>query len=139
MERKSKQADLPSNYCLVNDPEIRKKDIRFTVPVHQKPKEIILPPLIFTESLNRFPEWECVLFQHIYEQSNNCMTLREHIECADKIYLVTDGGSYQEIGYFGWSIATESNILLIGFGHVQGNPSLQESLRTEETSHLSLL
>eukprot|EP00957_Ditylum_brightwellii_P178654 13607736-Ditylum_brightwellii.AAC.1 len=33
----------------------------------------------------------------------------------------------------------ETTILWIGYNHVQGNPDLQESLRMEEISHISLL
>eukprot|EP00957_Ditylum_brightwellii_P030861 2338534-Ditylum_brightwellii.AAC.1 len=94
---------------------------------------------MFAESIHWLPGWGKILMQHIYEQSNSSMKLKEHLECTDKIYLVTDRGMHRGLGYFWWAIATETTILWIGFGQAQGNPSLQKSLRMEGISHLSLL
>eukprot|EP00957_Ditylum_brightwellii_P169399 12893232-Ditylum_brightwellii.AAC.1 len=50
---------------------------------------------------------------------------------ANTLYLVTDGGVKEKVGYFGWVIATVMDILCKAKGHTPGPLKLMESLRTE--------
>ena len=54
------------------------------------------------------------------------------------IYLVSDGGEENGLGYFGWVIATKNKILIKHKGHAAGNLSLIESLRIKSVGALSI-
>eukprot|EP00957_Ditylum_brightwellii_P000386 30129-Ditylum_brightwellii.AAC.1 len=47
------------------------------------------------------------------------------------IYYVTDGGSNDGIGYFGWVITTDTRIITKGYGQAQRNEHQMESLKAE--------
>ena len=58
---------------------------------------------------------------------------------TDTIYIVSDGGVADTEGYYGWVIATSSNIVIEGHGYVPGNPSHIDSLRAESMGMLHAL
>lgn len=58
---------------------------------------------------------------------------------TDTIYVVSDGGVADTEGYYGWVIATSSNIVIEGHGYVPGNPSHIDSLRAESMGMLHAL
>eukprot|EP00978_Attheya_sp_CCMP212_P022685 scaffold68115_cov70-Attheya_sp.AAC.3 len=97
-------------------------------------------PETFEEYLSQLPAWETSLLSCLTEEkvSITAHTLKQHLEQATNLYLVSDGGATEGHGYFGWVIATESIILWNGKGRVQINPNLMESLRTESVGLLSL-
>eukprot|EP00957_Ditylum_brightwellii_P101337 7722665-Ditylum_brightwellii.AAC.1 len=47
------------------------------------------------------------------------------------LYYVTDGGADNGIGYFGWVIATDTRIIMKGYGQARGNEHQMESFRAE--------
>jgi len=55
------------------------------------------------------------------------------------IWLVTDGGVSDSIGYFGWVIATDTTILFEGKGSVQGNDEEMDSTRAESGALMEAL
>eukprot|EP00957_Ditylum_brightwellii_P082199 6250295-Ditylum_brightwellii.AAC.1 len=55
-----------------------------------------------------------------------------------EIWWVTDGGLDDDIGYFGWVIAIDQQILWKNRGHTPGHEEYIETLRTEGISHLLL-
>eukprot|EP00957_Ditylum_brightwellii_P034472 2614467-Ditylum_brightwellii.AAC.1 len=55
---------------------------------------------------------------------------------GSELWIATDGSVKGPLGYFGWVIATKSQILCERYGHSQGNPELVESLRAESTALL---
>ena len=58
---------------------------------------------------------------------------------AETIYIVSDGGTVNNEGYYGWVIATSSTIIIEGHGYVPGNPSQIDSLRAESMGMLHAL
>ena len=64
------------------------------------------------------------------------------INLAHKLYYITDGRADDDIGYFGWFIATKTNILTEGKGQALGKDSLMESLRAKtygRIAHITFL
>ena len=55
------------------------------------------------------------------------------------IYLITDGAEANGLEYFEWIIGTDNKILVQHKGHVMGNSSLIELLRTKSIGALSTL
>ena len=58
---------------------------------------------------------------------------------VDTIWIVSDGGKGDAIGYYGWVVATGTNIIYEGEGHVPGNPLHLDSLRAESMGMLHAL
>eukprot|EP00957_Ditylum_brightwellii_P103158 7862087-Ditylum_brightwellii.AAC.1 len=56
-----------------------------------------------------------------------------------ELWVVSDGGVKEGYGYFGFVIATETQILWKGQGQVQGNSVQMESLQAESSGGLALL
>eukprot|EP00957_Ditylum_brightwellii_P147237 11211681-Ditylum_brightwellii.AAC.1 len=50
------------------------------------------------------------------------------MQLQEQIYFVIDGGLDDNIGYFGWVIATDQTILWENRGHVQGEKGQIETL-----------
>eukprot|EP00957_Ditylum_brightwellii_P007078 536448-Ditylum_brightwellii.AAC.1 len=114
--------------------------ITFTQPVAISTKSTTPEPAkTFREYTSRLLQWEKVLLENIYKQLRSIQKLKEHIQCADNILLVTDSGLTEELGHLRWCIATEETILWIGNEHVVSNLELNESLQTEGISYISLL
>ena len=63
------------------------------------------------------------------------MTLQDE----QQIYLVSDGGEENGLGYYGWVIVTENQILVKHKGHAADNPRLIESLRTKSVGALTII
>ena len=55
------------------------------------------------------------------------------------IWIVTDGGVSDSIGYYGWVIATDTTILYESQGSVQGNDEEMDSTRAESGALLEAL
>eukprot|EP00957_Ditylum_brightwellii_P095408 7267409-Ditylum_brightwellii.AAC.1 len=73
--------------------------------------------------------------QILVEEEDLISILKEEI----KVFLVSDRGEVDGIGYFGWVIGTHTEELVHHKGHVAGNPNLIESLWSERIGALSLL
>lgn len=54
------------------------------------------------------------------------------------VYLVSDGGEDNGLGYYGWVIATKDDIIVEHKGHAYGNKRLIKFLRTESIGVLSI-
>eukprot|EP00957_Ditylum_brightwellii_P070317 5341649-Ditylum_brightwellii.AAC.1 len=65
-------------------------------------------------------------------------SLKVAIQLGGEIWWVTDGALDEDIGYFGWAIATYQKILWENRGHVPGHEEYIETLRTEGISNLLL-
>ena len=44
-----------------------------------------------------------------------------YFSCAPQLWIVSDGGLCQDIGYYGWVIANDTSIIWEGRGQVPGN------------------
>eukprot|EP00978_Attheya_sp_CCMP212_P011911 scaffold29619_cov63-Attheya_sp.AAC.6 len=98
------------------------------------------PKMLYMARKVVLPAWETSLLSCLTEEKLSITThnLKQHLEQATNLYLVSDGGATEGHGYFGWVIATGSTVLWNGKGRVQGNTNLMESLRTESVGLLSL-
>eukprot|EP00957_Ditylum_brightwellii_P119490 9116923-Ditylum_brightwellii.AAC.1 len=65
--------------------------------------------------------------------------IRHLLEENTPIYLVTDDGVKDNIGYYGWVMATVIEIVCKAKGHAPGPIKQMESLRAENISLLSIL
>ena len=54
------------------------------------------------------------------------------------LWIATDRGVKGPLGYFGWVIATDTQVLWEGKGQAQSNPDLIESLRAESIALLAV-
>eukprot|EP00957_Ditylum_brightwellii_P201824 15327368-Ditylum_brightwellii.AAC.2 len=62
-----------------------------------------------------------------------------HLQCADTIWHVTDGGKEENNGYYRWVLTTDTTRLWEGQGYVQSNLELLESQRTESMNHFYII
>eukprot|EP00957_Ditylum_brightwellii_P107986 8237713-Ditylum_brightwellii.AAC.2 len=97
------------------------------------------PSKTFQLFIKTLPLWEQKLLRKIREIKSSYATLKIHLQLADSIWIVTERGLKEGGSYFGWVIATHSDILWESRGHIQGNPKLIESMWTEGVSHLAAL
>eukprot|EP00957_Ditylum_brightwellii_P038258 2892986-Ditylum_brightwellii.AAC.1 len=65
--------------------------------------------------------------------------LKHLLEENTTIYLVTDSGVKDNIGYYGWVMATVIEILCKAKGHAPGPLKQMKSLRAESIGLLSIL
>eukprot|EP00957_Ditylum_brightwellii_P006287 477123-Ditylum_brightwellii.AAC.1 len=56
----------------------------------------------FKEYISVLEIWEQQFLRNIHHTGKSLTTLKVHLQLADKIWLVTDGGVAEEDGYFGW-------------------------------------
>ena len=85
------------------------------------------------------PPWDLPLSQHNRPLSQD-WDLHVHLESpGSSITLSTDGGALPHIGYFGWAIASEFDILWQGIGAIPAHSTQLNSLRPESMSYLSSL
>ena len=94
--------------------------------------------IYFNDYIETLQQWEAELIrgtQQVLEIEDVISILQDE----QKIYLVSDGGEENGLGYFGWVIASETEILVKHKGHAAGNPSLVESLRTKSVGVLSII
>ena len=92
------------------------------------------------------PTWE-QLMKHTWQQYNehlNSYTVINkyigiEIQSAETLWVVSDGGLDDNLGYYGWVIANSSQILCEGRGLDPGNPEKLDSLRTERAGMLHAL
>ena len=94
--------------------------------------------IYFNDYIDTLQQWEAELIrgtQQVLEIEDIIPILQDD----QKLYLVSDGGEENGLGYFGWVIASETEILVKHKGHAAGNPSLIESLRTESVGALSII
>ena len=113
----------------------------FTHPTERESNQEAKEPCRSTwdKYISKLQKWEQVLLKKVMEDPNLSQTLRECIERGVKLWFVTDGGAKDGKGYFGWVIATATQILWRGKGKANGNPHQMESLRTESVGMLSLM
>ena len=55
----------------------------------------------------------------------------------DELWIVSDGGTHNGLGYFGWVIATSTSVLWEDYGQVPGNAEQMDSLRAESYGTLA--
>jgi hypothetical protein len=120
----------------------RQTKLVFTTPANNEGHQeaIKAPPTNFYDHIAGLPEWEIGALGNITEVvcCVSALSLKQHLEHATNLYLVSDGGAVDGHGYFGWVIATGTTVLWKGRGGTPGNPNLMESLRTESFGLLSL-
>eukprot|EP00957_Ditylum_brightwellii_P030741 2329496-Ditylum_brightwellii.AAC.1 len=63
----------------------------------------------------------------LVEEEDLISILKEDI----KVFLLSDRGEVDGLGYFGWVIGTHTEELVQNKGHATGNPKLIKSLRSE--------
>ena len=68
------------------------------------------------------------MLKKVMEDPNLSQTLRECIERGVKLWCGTDGGAKDGKGYFGWVIATATEILWRGKDKANGNPHQMEKV-----------
>eukprot|EP00957_Ditylum_brightwellii_P119661 9129677-Ditylum_brightwellii.AAC.1 len=56
----------------------------------------------FQDYISTLENWEQHFLRNITQTRKSLMTLKVHLQLADKIWLVTDGGVAEEDGYYGW-------------------------------------
>ena len=61
------------------------------------------------------------------------------LTCAQSLWIVSDGGLFQNHGYYGWVIANDTSIIWEGRGRVPGNHDQFDSLRSESSGFLHAL
>jgi hypothetical protein len=117
-----------------------------TLICHKSKSTTQLPPIeretssTFKEYLrNKTEPWEQPLLADIREMTNGVLLLYTLLAIGTRLFFVTDGGDTDGDGYFGWVLATDTEILWTGSGLSPGNKSLNESLRSESTAYLSIL
>eukprot|EP00957_Ditylum_brightwellii_P175299 13345091-Ditylum_brightwellii.AAC.1 len=71
----------------------------------------------------------------LVEEEDLISILKEDI----KVFLVSDGGEMDGLGYFGWVIGTHIEELVRHKGHAAGNPKYIELLRSENFAFITIL
>jgi hypothetical protein len=141
VEESSKPTTLPDDSVPVTDIEELFEGFQFSIPTQASPEAPINETTIetFSDYVRTLPDWEQQLISSTRESTDETeSTLNKLLTTAEDLFLVTDGGANDGHGYFGWVIATSSEILWRGKGRVPGNRHLMESLRTESVGMLSL-
>ena len=59
--------------------------------------------------------------------------------CAPALWIVSDGGLFQDLVYYGWVIANDTSIIWEGRGQVPENNTQFDSLRSERSGFLHAL
>eukprot|EP00957_Ditylum_brightwellii_P135336 10319643-Ditylum_brightwellii.AAC.1 len=75
------------------------------------------PPTSFKQYILTLEKWErhiLIHWQHVHHDQD----LKRYIQLGATFYYVTDGGTDDGIGYFGWLIATETTLVTKGYGQV---------------------
>ena len=85
------------------------------------------PPATFIDYVNTLDKWEIDLLAD-YNLQYDKEDIIQILDTAGRLYFVSDGGKTDGLGYFGWVIATEMEILVKHKGHASRNPTLIESL-----------
>ena len=93
----------------------------------------------FQTYIETLPKWEQMLLTGISEKQNSYANLETHLKMGSALWIATDGGAKGPLGYFGWVIATDTNILWKGKGQAYSNPDLIESLRAESIGLLAAI
>jgi hypothetical protein len=78
-----------------------------------------LAPLSFFDHLESLDPWERMLLRDT-TCTANLLSLKDHLERGNRIYIASDGGANAVAGSFGWVIATHDTILWKGKGPVYG-------------------
>eukprot|EP00978_Attheya_sp_CCMP212_P042224 scaffold253689_cov69-Attheya_sp.AAC.1 len=123
VEKDSTVSLLPSDAVPITDVIKRPTKYFFTTPAgtQSNAKDPPNNPETFEEYLGQLPAWETSLLSCLTEEelSITVHDLKQHLEQATNLYLVSDGGATEGHGYFGWVIATGSTVLWNGKGRVQ--------------------
>eukprot|EP00957_Ditylum_brightwellii_P016382 1231542-Ditylum_brightwellii.AAC.1 len=82
----------------------------------------------FQTNIETLPKWEQILLTDISEKYNSYTNLKTHLKMGSALWIVTDRGMKGPLGYFGWVIAMDTQVLWEGKGQAQSNPYLIESL-----------
>eukprot|EP00957_Ditylum_brightwellii_P203068 15333085-Ditylum_brightwellii.AAC.1 len=129
----------PKGRSPITDVMIREHHMESTPPMKVVHKETIQrpTPTLFREYITTLSNWEQRLLKHFKATNTSYGSLKTHIELGDKLWAVTDRGLKRGDGYFGWVIATDTNILWEGEEYAQSNAELAESIHTEGMAHLA--
>eukprot|EP00957_Ditylum_brightwellii_P086879 6612437-Ditylum_brightwellii.AAC.1 len=99
---------------------------------HTKP-----PPITFHHYISNLEEWGKHILTHwTFKTTEQAAFVG--INLAQELYYVTIGRANDGIGYFGWLITTDTNILIEGKGQALRKDSLVESLRAKIYCGLAL-
>eukprot|EP00957_Ditylum_brightwellii_P042699 3233550-Ditylum_brightwellii.AAC.1 len=85
----------------------------------------------FQTYIESLPKWDQILLTDTKEKHNSNANLETHLQMGSELWVAADGGVKGSLGYFGWVIATETQVLWEGKGQSQSNPELIESLQAE--------
>eukprot|EP00957_Ditylum_brightwellii_P059261 4498348-Ditylum_brightwellii.AAC.1 len=91
----------------------------------------------FRAYIQMLPRWEKILLDRLQSMGLHSLTLKQLLQMSEEIWVVTDGGVNQQLGYFGFVIATSTQILWKGDGQAQGNAIQMESLHTKKCRRFS--
>ena len=111
--------------------------LQFTPPMSYKIRQKRKPPTSFRQYIQTLEKWERQLLKH-WQHVHNEQDLQKEIQLGTTFYYVTDGGADDGIGYFGWTIATETTLITKGYGQVLGTDHQMESLRAETYGAIAL-
>lgn len=115
------------------------KDIKSTQTFPQKTVKPhhLMANLSLLKNMCLLTKWDSQPLQHV-EEIVKRISLKQHTKLGTKLWIATDGGVMEGNGYFGWVIATDTEMLTSNYGHAPENPLLTEYLRTESIGFLSL-
>ena len=114
------EGEKPSGGSPITDLRLCKHQLESTSPtdIMQKKWTTTKVTKTFRSYIQTLEPWEQRLLKHIREHHDSYGSSIIHLQMADKIWLVTDGGLNNGDGYFGWVIASNTNILWEGRGYV---------------------
>eukprot|EP00957_Ditylum_brightwellii_P155434 11831294-Ditylum_brightwellii.AAC.2 len=96
-------------------------------------------PNTFRVYVQTLLNWEQALLGKLYCTGLGQMPLHQLLQTTEEIWVVTNGGVNESYGYFGFVIATGSQILWKGHRQAQGNAMQMESLRAGSGGRLAAL
>eukprot|EP00957_Ditylum_brightwellii_P155737 11857013-Ditylum_brightwellii.AAC.1 len=76
---------------------------------------------------------------YVWERHQSFINLKTFLQLGEKLWVASDGGVTNWLGYYACVIATDIFILQEGYGHSKGVPEAMESLQAESFGLLSAL
>eukprot|EP00957_Ditylum_brightwellii_P204667 15340346-Ditylum_brightwellii.AAC.1 len=114
--------------------------ICITLPASYEPKQMVpsIQHTTFLKYVQTLEEWECSVLEEVDMEVKED-ELKELSQDNIQLFLVSDGGEIDGLGYFGWVIGTHMDVQVKHKGHIPGDPDLIESLQIKNVGALSLL
>eukprot|EP00957_Ditylum_brightwellii_P151464 11534488-Ditylum_brightwellii.AAC.1 len=113
---------------------------KFTIPKGMINQTTTIPKHnTWQQYIDSLQDWERYLLRNLEEKQTTYGSLKVMMQLQEQIYLVTDGGLDNNIGYFRWVVATDQTILWENRGHAQGEKGQIETLRTKSVGLLAIM